>query len=47
MQALTRAEKRLGTVDDIADAILLLAQERSRWITAQYISVSGGITGWW
>lgn len=45
LQNLTRAEDRLGTVDDIADAVLLLANERSRWITGQYISVSGGITG--
>lgn len=43
--SLTRAEDRVGTVEDIADAVLLLASERSRWITGQYISVSGGITG--
>ena len=42
---LTRAEERLGAVDDIADAVLLLASEKSRWITGQFISVSGGITG--
>lgn len=38
----TRAGERLGTTDDLADAVLLLASEKSRWITAQYISVSGG-----
>lgn len=43
--AQTRAEARLGTPNDIADAVLLLASEKSRWITAQWISVSGGITG--
>jgi len=43
--AMTRAEDRVGTVDDIADALLLLASEKSRWITGQFISVSGGITG--
>ncbi|GAD99620.1 short-chain dehydrogenase, putative [Paecilomyces variotii No. 5] len=43
--AQTRAGNRLGTVEDIADATLLLASEKSRWITAQWISVSGGITG--
>ncbi|OQV01778.1 hypothetical protein CLAIMM_07073 isoform 1 [Cladophialophora immunda] len=42
---LTRAEERMGTVDDIADAVLLLASEKSRWITGQFISTSGGITG--
>jgi NAD(P)-dependent dehydrogenase (short-subunit alcohol dehydrogenase family) len=43
--SLTRAEDRPGTVEDIADAVLLLCSERSRWITGQYIGVSGGITG--
>ncbi|KAK8038441.1 hypothetical protein PG993_006852 [Apiospora rasikravindrae] len=41
----TRAAARVGTVEDIADAVLLLVSEKSRWITAQWISVSGGITG--
>jgi len=40
-----RAEARVGTVGDIADAVLLLVSEKSRWITGQYISVSGGLTG--
>ncbi|GJN75449.1 short-chain dehydrogenase [Purpureocillium lilacinum] len=43
MQAQTRAADRLGTVEDMADAALLLVSEKSRWITAQWISVSGGI----
>jgi len=43
--SMTRAEERIGTTEDIADAALLLASEKSRWITAQYISVSGGIVG--
>lgn len=43
--AQTRAESRLGTAQDLADATLLLVSEKSRWITAQWISVSGGITG--
>jgi NAD(P)-dependent dehydrogenase (short-subunit alcohol dehydrogenase family) len=42
---LTRQENRMGTVEDIADAVLLLVSEKSRWITGQHISVSGGITG--
>ncbi len=42
---LTRAEEREGRTEDIADAVLLLTSEKSRWITGQTISVSGGITG--
>ncbi|KAL7944226.1 hypothetical protein V8C42DRAFT_353657 [Trichoderma barbatum] len=42
---LTRAERRFGTVEDIADSVLLLVNEKSRWITGECISVSGGITG--
>ena len=41
----TRAERRMGHVEDIADIVLLVAQEKSRWVTGQYISASGGITG--
>lgn len=43
--SLTRAEERPGSVEDIADAVLLLVSEKGRWITGQNISVSGGITG--
>jgi NAD(P)-dependent dehydrogenase (short-subunit alcohol dehydrogenase family) len=42
---LTRAEARTGTVEDIADVVLLLASDKSRWLTGQFISASGGITG--
>lgn len=42
---MTRAEDRSGTAEDVADAALLLVLEKSRWITAQWISVSGGVTG--
>ncbi|KAG5748851.1 hypothetical protein H9Q69_008559 [Fusarium xylarioides] len=41
---ITRAADRPGTPEDIGDAVLLLVQERSRWITGQYIGVSGGVT---
>ncbi|KAF7538679.1 hypothetical protein G7054_g2697 [Neopestalotiopsis clavispora] len=41
----TRAADRMGRVEDVADAVLLLAQEKSRWITGQFIDTSGGITG--
>jgi NAD(P)-dependent dehydrogenase (short-subunit alcohol dehydrogenase family) len=42
--ALTRAEERPGTAADIGDAVLLLVNEKSRWITGQYIGVNGGVT---
>jgi NAD(P)-dependent dehydrogenase (short-subunit alcohol dehydrogenase family) len=35
---------RLGSVDEVADAILFLASERSSWITGQVLSVDGGHT---
>ena len=41
---ITRAADRVGTIEDLGDAVLLLASEKSRWITGQHISVSGGIT---
>ena len=33
---------RLGTVDDVAQIVAFLAEERSRWISGQVISASGG-----
>ncbi|KAG9253146.1 uncharacterized protein F5Z01DRAFT_175799 [Emericellopsis atlantica] len=42
--ALTRAADRAGTIEDIGDAVLLLVNEKSRWITGQYIGVNGGVT---
>ncbi|MCG7323886.1 SDR family NAD(P)-dependent oxidoreductase [Achromobacter sp. ACRQX] len=35
---------RLGSVDDIADAIVFLASDEARFITAQALVVDGGIT---
>jgi 2-hydroxycyclohexanecarboxyl-CoA dehydrogenase len=35
---------RLGTPDDIANAVLFLASERAKFITGQTISVDGGYT---
>ena len=43
--SLTRAADRLGTSEDVADVVLLLVSEKSRWITGQYVSASGGMTG--
>lgn len=43
-RAMTRAADRVGTIEDIGDAVLILVSEKSRWITGQYISVSGGVT---
>lgn len=45
MFSLTRAAQRYGTTDDIADIVLLVVQERSRWITGQFVSASGRMTG--
>jgi NAD(P)-dependent dehydrogenase (short-subunit alcohol dehydrogenase family) len=42
---LTRGADRIGTAEDIADTVLLLASEKGRWITGQFVSASGGITG--
>jgi NAD(P)-dependent dehydrogenase (short-subunit alcohol dehydrogenase family) len=35
---------RLGTPDDIANAVLFLASDRASFITGQTISVDGGYT---
>jgi len=45
LKTTTRAADRIGTLDDIADAVLLIVSEKGRWITGQHISVSGGMTG--
>jgi len=34
--------RRLGTPEDIADAVVFLASEQARWITGQVIQVAGG-----
>lgn len=36
------AMRRLGTVEDIGDAVLFLASEHAGWITGQTLSVDGG-----
>lgn len=38
----TPMEHRMGTTDDIAQIVVFLAEERSRWVTGQAISASGG-----
>ncbi|KAF2121739.1 dehydrogenase with different specificitie [Lophiotrema nucula] len=38
----TPAEHRFGTAKDIADIVVWLASEESRWVTGQAISASGG-----
>ena len=44
--ALTKAVpfRRLGQPEEVADAILFFATERSRYVTGQVLSVSGGLT---
>lgn len=39
----TPLQHRLGTVDDVAQIVALLAEESGRWITGQTISASGGL----
>jgi 3-oxoacyl-[acyl-carrier protein] reductase len=34
--------RRLGTPEDIADAVVLLASEGTRWMTGQVVQVAGG-----
>ena len=41
-KATTPMENRLGTSDDIAQIVGFLAEERSRWVTGQSISATGG-----
>lgn len=43
MLDMTRLEGRMGTIEEIADSVLLVASPLSGWITGQYISVSGGV----
>jgi 2-hydroxycyclohexanecarboxyl-CoA dehydrogenase len=45
-EALERAIplRRLGRPEEVADAILFFASDRSRFITGQVLSVSGGLT---
>ena len=38
----TPVENRLGTTDDITQIVGFLAEERSRWVSGQAISASGG-----
>ncbi|KAL7628994.1 hypothetical protein AAE478_000512 [Parahypoxylon ruwenzoriense] len=40
-----RGADHAAVPEDIADAVLLIASEKSRWVTAQYIAVDAGITG--
>lgn len=44
MMASANAMKRLGTAEDVADAVVLIASENARWITGQDIIVDGGAT---
>ena len=37
------ALKRLGTVDDVAAAVLFLASEEGGYVTGQALNVSGGL----
>jgi 3-oxoacyl-[acyl-carrier protein] reductase len=39
----TPVEHRLATVDDIAQICVFLAEERSRWVSGQTLSATGGL----
>jgi NAD(P)-dependent dehydrogenase (short-subunit alcohol dehydrogenase family) len=41
-EAATRPLARIGTVDDVANAVLFLASEMSAWITGAHLVVDGG-----
>ncbi|KAI1648710.1 putative short-chain dehydrogenase [Daldinia loculata] len=45
MVLLQRGAERRGMPGDIADVVLLLASEGSRWVTGQFIAADAGITG--
>jgi 3-oxoacyl-[acyl-carrier protein] reductase len=38
----TPIENRIGTIDDVAQIVVWLAGESSRWVTGQVINASGG-----
>ncbi|KAI1462136.1 putative short-chain dehydrogenase [Annulohypoxylon moriforme] len=40
-----RGSDHIGTPQDMADVVLLIASEKSRWLTAKNISVDSGILG--
>jgi NAD(P)-dependent dehydrogenase (short-subunit alcohol dehydrogenase family) len=39
---LTKLELRAGLPEEVADAVLFVVSNHARWITGQYIAVSGG-----
>lgn len=39
-------EKRLGTVDDIAQVVAFIAEDRSRWINGDTVNATGGAIMW-
>ncbi|EPY51384.1 3-ketoacyl-acyl carrier protein reductase [Schizosaccharomyces cryophilus OY26] len=42
-EKMTPFENRIGLPSDIAEVVAFLAEDRSRWITGQVISASGGL----
>ncbi len=40
--AVLSAFNRVGTTEDVADVVAFLASEEARWITGQFIDVTGG-----
>lgn len=44
--ASTNPHNRIGTPEEIADAVAFLASDGSRWVTGQVLRVNGGMA-WW
>lgn len=42
----TAVEHRLGTLDDVVQTVAFSAEERSRWVSGQCVSASGGFLMW-
>jgi len=41
---MTKLGERAGKAEEVADAVLLVVSDHARWITGQYIAVSGGVS---
>ncbi|OGM48461.1 gluconate 5-dehydrogenase [Aspergillus bombycis] len=41
-KSVTPVERRVGTIDDVAQVVAWLASEESRWVSGQAIAASGG-----
>jgi len=44
MVAAGKLDRIGGTVEEVADAVLLVVSDQARWVTGQYVAASGGMT---